>query len=293
LIEELQRDALNSSVPVTQLLQKCLVVGSKLKIRTLVDWARLELDGYKDKQVPEYREVAGFPQVFNPVRGYQPLNFGNSDTAQRFSTMFFNQPVSELEHGIGQGGDGFHVSYTPEIEIALRKAVRPLQMTPSLLVPSYQFHRILEAVRKAVLEWALELESTGVKGEGMSFSAEEARKAQSATYNISNHIYGNVEHSQVGTAASTQRNVLHAEDKAKLDAIVRELKNAAETFVIEQQAKNELSAEIKTLEAQAGSPKPKIPVIKEALNTVRNILEGIAGNLAAAAILNQMNNFRF
>jgi hypothetical protein len=74
LIEELQRDALDAKVPVTELLQKCLVVGAKLRIQKLTDWARLELDGYKDTPIPEYREVGGFPQAFNPVRGHQQYN---------------------------------------------------------------------------------------------------------------------------------------------------------------------------------------------------------------------------
>src|SRR5271170_822138 len=118
LIEELQRDALDPRVPITQLLQKCLVVGSKLKIQDLVNWARLELDGYKERPVPEYREIVGLPQILNPVRGYQPLNFQSAEQSRRFSALPFNQPISELEHSLSQaektGSDGFHVSYEAE-----------------------------------------------------------------------------------------------------------------------------------------------------------------------------------
>lgn len=296
LIEELERDALNSGVPVNQLLQKCLVVGTKLKIQELVDWTRLELDGYKDKPVPEYRNVAGFPQVFNPVRGYQPLNFPNAELSTFFSTMPFNQPVSELEHALRQaeknGSDGFHVSYSADAEVALRRSVRPIQLTPSLLVNISQYHKIVEGVRNAVLEWALQLEAAGVKGEGISFSSDEKRRALEATYNIATHIYGNVEHSQVGTATSAQQSWVIQVDTAKLREIVGALKDAVDTFGVDQQTWRELKAEIERLDAQATSPKPKVSIIKESIATARNILEGIVGNMAAAAILSQISNFK-
>ena len=57
LIEELQRDALNQNVSVTELLQKCLVVAMKLGIDDFASWVRRELDGYKGQKVPEYRIV--------------------------------------------------------------------------------------------------------------------------------------------------------------------------------------------------------------------------------------------
>ncbi|MGA8222530.1 MAG: hypothetical protein WB780_12820 [Candidatus Acidiferrales bacterium] len=296
LIDELQRDALNPDVSVTQLLQKCLVVGSKLKIVALVNWARLELDGYKEAPIPEYRNVVGLPQIFNPARGYQQLGFVDCEQFKWYSTMPFNQPISELEHSLrraeNSGSDGFHVSYSPEVEIALRKVVRPFPMSPSLLVNASQFHKIMEAVRKAILEWALQLETAGVKGEGMSFSPEEKQRARSAIYNIATHIYGNVERSQVGTASSTQHNVNQAIDITKLSEIVATLKGTLQTLPLEPQAKLELRAEIQTLEAQAASPRPKVSIIKESLATLRNILEGIVGNLAAAAILNQIGSLR-
>lgn len=295
LIEELQRDALDPKVPVTVLLQKCLVVGSKLKIQALADWARLELEGYKSADVPDYRLVLGRPQVFNPMRGFQPINFTNGEQLRAFSTMHFNQPASELEHSLrqasGSGSDEFHVSYAPDLEIALRLAIRPLQLSPSLSINASQFHKILEGIRKTVLEWSLRLEAAGVRGEGLSFSAEEKQMAQSVTYNVATHIHGNVDRSQVGAASSMQY-VTDNIDLFRLKDIIVALKGAAGQLDIDPKAATELDAEIQTLEAQTSSPKPKISIIRECLATVRNILEGIVGNLAAAAILNQIGNFK-
>ncbi|MHB8473615.1 MAG: AbiTii domain-containing protein [Gammaproteobacteria bacterium] len=61
LVEELQKDALNQAVKLTELLQKSLVVATKLKLNEFASWVRLELDGYgetdrvlrKGKRTPE------------------------------------------------------------------------------------------------------------------------------------------------------------------------------------------------------------------------------------------------
>lgn len=66
LVAELQANALNHGVSITDLLHKCLVVATKLGVSELADWARRELDGYGESPVPEYRIVYGDPQVFNP-----------------------------------------------------------------------------------------------------------------------------------------------------------------------------------------------------------------------------------
>jgi hypothetical protein len=137
----------------------------------------------------------------------------------------------------------------------------------------------------------LELEAAGVWGNGMSFSPEEKQKAHSVTYNIATNIYGNVERSQVGTAgsANAQHSVAVELDNARLKEIVAALKNSSGKLGLDHQEKCELEAEIQTLAAQTASPKPKVSIIRERLASVRNILEGIAGNLIAAAILRQIN----
>jgi hypothetical protein len=50
-------------------------------------------------------------------------------------------------------------------------------------MPRSEFRRILEAVRNLILEWALKLEQEGIMGEGLTFSPEDQRKAESVTNN--------------------------------------------------------------------------------------------------------------
>lgn len=293
LIEELQRDALNRSVSVTELLQKCLVVATKLGVGEFAAWTRLELDGYKKTEVPEYRVIHGQPQVFNPYHGYQPLRFGDSEHAERFSKMHFNQPIGELEHDLKHaektGYDSFQVSYAPSVEKMLVNGIK-FSFYPSLHIGASQFRRILDAVRKVVLEWSLKLESDGINGAGMSFSREEKEKAQSVTYHIKNYFQGDVDRSQIQieTAASIQNHSNVEINVPRLREVIKALKSSLGELLLDKESKAELIAEIQTLESQSNSPKPKDSILRESLGSVRRILEGAASNLIASGLLSQI-----
>ncbi len=294
LVEELQKDALNQTVKVTELLQKSLVVVTKLKLDEFAAWVRLELDGYGETEVPAYRVLHGTPQVFNPYRGYQPLHFGSAEHAKRFSIMHFNTPIGQIEHdligAIKSGSDAFQVSFSPETEKQLMDAIT-FRLQPSLHMNASQFQGILDAVRKIVLEWSLKLEADGITGEGMSFSTTEKERAQAhaVTYNIKNYIHGDISDSQVQieSVSGTQGQTTEF-DIEQVEKFVEALKSTIEILGLDENGKKEAASEIATLEAQVKSPIPKQLILRESLGSVRRILEGAAGNLVASGLLNRI-----
>jgi hypothetical protein len=296
LVEELQRDALNKNISVTELLQKCLVLATKLEIDEFASWARLELDGYIGRNVPAYRVIHGEPQVFNPYHGYQPMFFEDPDDKEFISKMPFNQPIGEIDHLLAHankaGSGNFSVSFAPANEKNLIDMMG-LPMKPSLRVSTSHMHGILDAVRKVILEWSIKLESDGILGEGMSFSREEKEKAHSVTYNIKNYIHGNIDHSQiqVESANSFQKGSFQDVDLFELKKIISSLKKSLDDLGIEGDIRDELISEIHTLEAQTDSPKPKASILRESLISVRKILESAAGNLVASGLLSQIGKF--
>ena len=57
--------------------------------------------------------------------------------------------------------------------------------------------------------------------------------------------------------------------------------------------KSELKANIRTIETQMTSPKPKVVVVRESLHSIRNILEGDVGSgLAAETIYESLRLLR-
>jgi len=161
---------------------------------------------------------------------------------------------------------------------------------PYLFVRGAALRNILDVVREMVLEWSLKLESDGIIGEGMSFSREEKHKAQSVTYYVKNYIHGNIEHSQVQVESvdSIQKGSFQEFDVSQLREVIKSLKDSLDKLGIEGEIKAELVSEIRTLESQADSPKPKTSIIRESLASVRKILEGAAGTLVASGLLDQI-----
>lgn len=118
LLEQIEGDALDSSVPLVDALRKCIALGGQSGSEELRDWAALELQGYKDLEktpLPDYREVLAPLQM-------DGVNFNTHITQQTISssqlpdfvadkiseTLKMRQGVGELEelvrHGRQTGG---------------------------------------------------------------------------------------------------------------------------------------------------------------------------------------------
>ena len=163
-------------------------------------------------------------------------------------------------------------------------------LQPSLHVGSSQFQKILDAVRKVVLEWALKLEASGVVGEGMGFSRDEREKASHITYNVKNYIHGTFDKAQIQIDSdhSQQTQDFLQLDPGLVAVFVKELREKTSDLKLEGDAKAELESEVRTVEAQLVSPKPKDSILRESLNSIRHVLEGVAGNLVASGLLTHL-----
>jgi hypothetical protein len=159
LVIELQRDALNPNISVTNLLRKALVVAKKLNLTDFEHWISLELNGYyeADSTLPKYRYVVGQLKGWNPYRGWLPTSFGGNNEIQKLTTnRDIRDSVSELEYLMNSDSDDLCIAFPSSIEQALNTMFRTKTQF-QLFVTKSQFHGILEAVRTTILNWALEL----------------------------------------------------------------------------------------------------------------------------------------
>jgi hypothetical protein len=188
LVIELQRQATDPSARVTELLRKALIVATKLQIPEFREWAQRELNGYPTGEVPEYRNLQGEVKVRNPYRGWIPVMFEDPELQEQLSLSGVHQSVGEIENLVADArGHGFLTqSFPPRTERQLMADphMARLGMVPKLVISPTQLSAVIEAVRNIVLEWSLRLERDGIRGDGMTFSQEEQRKAASQTYNI-------------------------------------------------------------------------------------------------------------
>jgi hypothetical protein len=186
LILELQRDALQPDVRLTDLLRKALVVARKLGLGEFEEWVNAELNGYMDRsKIPDYRELSGFPVAYSSQHGWIRLMTYNLDPDQvEMITRFrFDHPISHFEATRDDKNDSIIVAYNLSAERMLTRALH-YRGTPALEFHRAQYQGVIDTVRNIILEWTLRLEKDGVLGEGMTFTREEVRKGSDLNLDI-------------------------------------------------------------------------------------------------------------
>lgn len=287
LVFELQSDALNRNVSVSDLLRKALAVSKKLSVAHIEGWLSSELNGYTDAtSVPIYRKIRGQIRVWNPYHGWQPLNFEDPKEAELFSQVNLRQAIGELDALVQKPTDHLTIPLPQEVVNGLMAGMEvPLQ--PAFHVAAIEVIGILDAVRNSVLEFSLKLEQEGIHGEGMSFSREEKQAAGLMTYNITNNI-GSMHGSQIQQHSSGNQTLNVNADLRDIAAFVSTLRASIDKLGLDQDSRKELLAEIATTHSQAESPRPKRAVIEESMRTIRTILEGAAGSVLATGFLAEL-----
>lgn len=280
IVLELQRDALNKTVAVTDLLRKAYVVAKKLKIPDFEEWANNELNGYgESKTVPKYRMVSGHVKAWNPYHGWQPVVIDDAEKEKAISSRACGQTIAEIEDLVkGRDANGtFHMPFSGKVLNQLRRAI-DFDTEITLITDRTALVRILDSVRNIILNWAMKLEEDGILGEGYTFTQKEKHAVEKHSYNI-NNFYGSVEGAQIqqGTSASSQ---MQEFDLEKAHQIHDDIRNAMSELRLSEPLRAEVGAELDTIETQIKSPRPKTPIIKECFGSLRKILEGAGGNIA-------------
>lgn len=188
IVDELQLDAANPSVSVGSLLRKAMIVASKLGLTDAPAWFKLELSGYRGHEdVPPYRILQGILKAKNPYQGWIPAQFPAADVDATITQIPILESVSEIEMFCQTEGRVM-IGYSPEQQQILREMFN-VQFEFACFMQQSQMQSILNAVRNLVLDWAISLEKSGVKGSGMTFSPTEIQQAHSVSLHVGN---GNV-----------------------------------------------------------------------------------------------------
>jgi len=181
LVHELQAQALDPNVLVTDLLRKVKVVASKLELGDTIAWVARELDGYPtDADIPGYREIRGVAKALNPVRGWLKIEFEDPHLEEQLSTQKSRQPISQIQE-MAQSTDGTLTFLAPSALVGRIQFAHD----PRIFVARSQIVSILDGVRNRVLDWALALEERGVLGDGLSFLARREGAVNSPTSPLS------------------------------------------------------------------------------------------------------------
>jgi len=185
LVLELQRDALDRGIHITDLLRKALLVSRKLKIKDIEAWINNELNGYTENSIPDYRIVYGELKAFNPYRGWLPVMVDKQwDKAIRQQNIFLS--VSQIESLADKSEGGNFVIKFQAAQASVIMQLIGEQFEPALYVPTHHLIRIIDTTKTKIMEFALDLEDKGILGDGLVFSRDEQIRAQTINYNTIN-----------------------------------------------------------------------------------------------------------
>ncbi|MEB3188926.1 MAG: hypothetical protein VKL42_01110 [Snowella sp.] len=307
LVQELQRDALNSSVSTLELLRKALVVATKLNIPEFEEWIEFELSGYSNSQnIPSYRYIEGSVKGCNSY-GCRPVS-GSKETMSKFSKITINQSIAEVECLISSSKiDQVNFEFPPQKQDSLRQS---FEGDTIYLLESHisEVTKISESVRNIILRWSLRLEKDGILGEGITFSIQEKAIASQKDYNVSiyNIVYNTTgdmkmgdDHSinvrakgdvafngalvsgDTGGNVNPQINNISISESQEFLQLIEKLKLLKELFEqetgIEADDKETALEQIAVLENEAKNPKNKtgLKIVKTAIAALKGITSGL------------------
>jgi len=214
LLDQIEDGALNSETPLTDVLRKCVALGGRAGSEQLRDWARRELDGYKDGKVdlPPYRVVPAVIALDGQnlrwqVTGQQistwdlpdfardtikqeaPLPYGIAELEQlaaRTSTIQMQAPgmpdlVKLMNMQQGDYGTSIHSMYWK--------------------VDPTSVHGVLATVRTMLVSLVAEMRAVGVEQEP---TAEAANQAVNVVVNGAKRSTINVDTNQAAGADESQ-----------------------------------------------------------------------------------------
>lgn len=229
-VNDLQRAIVDGQQSLTQLLRKTKLIAAKLGLEDVEKWADSELNGYSENsELPKYRHfVTTHIEIRNPVRGW---GFAGNFT----SRIKAPQPITEIEDLAKQQTALMNLSPDQNFQVHDAIGSGMAQGWPQrIVIMGSEFKQILEAVTNELIQWTIELEKRGIKGENMDFNEQEKQKAASTVYNIGtvHGAVGNVSNSPVTIYDNKNINQIFIEknipkqDRRELEDILDELKTA-------------------------------------------------------------------
>ena len=262
---------------VSQLLRKAVLVAKKLGLEDTEQWLVYERSGYPiGSQIPEYRDVdISHIEAWNPYANRWVRALSPEDGAENaMLKQAINQPLASIEDGVNSN---------QILSLSIPGTLSNHGTELRFVINSLSVKKVVDAVRDSIMDWAIELEKRGIIGEGLSFSEKELETAHQSSINIT---FGD------GASAQLQLNSPHGQQSMHvssnnltgLNNFIRALTELIAEAKVDTDTREELNAEIATLEAQAKSPKPKAKVIAEALKSIRTISESVVGGVLTSTV---------
>ena len=197
MVIDLQKEALARDADILSLLRKAYLVARKLKLKDFEELIRHELNGYGlEDKLPDYRIYKGEVKAWNPYHGWIPVIF---DKANHLTVHYAREPIANLID-VYKNSKNFiaTVPFNDNVNAILSQQ-NSFPTRYCLQIPTNLLFTTFEALRNAILDWALTLEENGIIGEELNFSLEEIQMATKTPVinNYTNNFFGHAGETQI------------------------------------------------------------------------------------------------
>lgn len=241
IVNQLISKTANEASSLESVLLLAKAVAAKLDSREISDWIDLELAGYPTgSDLPGYRVVHGSLVFRNPIHGIAPIHVKNDQLRVRLQTVHVSDSAVKLEQFARDGAEPKILTYTVPAKHYDEIAREFDDMERRLIVPFLKLDRIdvvaiLSQVRSKVLTWALQLDSSGIRGADMDFSDSEKHQGRLVQQFFYGSVFGAIGAANNSEVMIANRDVLReqidvsslrAELKAELLALVENVEKS-------------------------------------------------------------------
>lgn len=288
VVKELQQEILSTECDILNVLRKAHVIASRLNLCDFDSWIMDELNGYdEDSKIPQYRNVYGLLFGLNPYRGYVSASIKNTELLENLCNRKMSEPISALVdlYDKSSSEGTFQLQICEPINSELNKLFNaPFEMQFILKIGIHQLKQIIEHVKDCLLQWTIELEKTGIMGEGLSFTQKEKDIAKSATtinnfYGSANIVNAPINNSQIISGDNNEIAIEYENPEDLLQAIKESLNNETLTTEDRETADelvDDLSSKVKE--------KKKTSIIKATLSGLKDFLISVGAAVTAGLI---------
>ncbi|OTG72479.1 hypothetical protein B9T23_14685 [Acinetobacter terrae] len=261
LLREIQNDATNSSVKVSDLLRKCKILAARLGSKEFQSWINKELNGYSlEDELPEYRVIEA------NSKGNFAGAFGSSLTNIDIPSICFDQEhhedihksclvgsISELEtlveNSVKQGinlrqpwNSNFVVLFGRNIYRGYTCIQAWKEISPA------QVQGIIDLIKTKILDFVLDIEMINPEAGEASLNAHPIPQEKvNQIFNI--NITGNVQNLASGNHQST---IHQTASNSKISEDFSNLLNELKKSDIENNVAQEVAIRIEKLGANVG-----------------------------------------
>jgi hypothetical protein len=236
--------------------------------------------GYKTA-LPEYRTMTGTPKAWNPYHGWVAVG-APASLYEVMSSAATGQSIAALEELLARdGGGNLHMPMPRKIVDHFSKQNYGISEM-SVVVGRSNIVAIIDTVRNMVLEWAISLEKSGIKGENMSFNDKERQIAQ-ATPSISIGSIGTF--TGVVGSGNTMHDIVANISTSKVLELATQLESNLPALISAGADGAQLSGATSSMLLEAAKPNPDGSKLRALLGDARSALAGATGNLVAEGAL--------